>query len=139
AGAALVEQEHAELAHRPAEPARPAVRSARRVAGTALQPEQPGQVVVGAFGRDDLPGIHLDPFTVGVGVVERCLDDVVTQDESGPAVFGYSHGSSRAQRPYSSPSASAASRTAAATASRRLRTSSRGPSTATEPTTPPWA
>ena len=75
AGAALVEQQHAELLQRAAEPARRGghARGARRlVAGPALEVDE--ERPVRAVGVGDLAREHSDLGAVGVGVVERDLE-----------------------------------------------------------------
>ncbi len=89
AGAALVEQEHAEVAQGPAEPGFGADEAARAEAGAALQVDQPGQVVADAGGGDGFPAVDLDLLAAGVAVVEGHGEVPVGEDDSGLAVTAH--------------------------------------------------
>jgi hypothetical protein len=91
-GAALIEQDDAVVLQRAAQPSAAVARAGALATRSALQEDEPGQgVVVHLLRLDDLTGVHLDPFAVGRGVVERHVDDVFGADKSALAVAASSH------------------------------------------------
>lgn len=85
-GAALVEQQDAELFQGPAEPGLPSDETIRPEAGAALEVDQPGQLLPRLVARDDLAGEELDGLPVRAVVVEGHGEAVVGEDDTGLAV-----------------------------------------------------
>ena len=102
AGAALIGQNHAEMLGCLLNPAirSRAVEARAGTAGTALQEDQQGQVVMHVFGRGDHAIEQFDGFPVErppglvAGPVERNIDGMALYGQSGHIVFAqHCHGS----------------------------------------------
>ena len=93
AGAALVEQEQPVVLERVLPPGvfDQLEQAGRFTAGTALEEDEPGQLVALMPGSDDLAGEHRDLPAVESGVVERELELVLGEDEVRRAVSRDSH------------------------------------------------
>lgn len=88
ARAALVEQDDPVVLEGAAQPSRPRW-AAPRGPGSALEPQEPGQVAVFVLLGDDLAGEQGDRRAVGARVVERYVEGVVVADETAVAVGGH--------------------------------------------------
>ncbi len=86
ARAALVQQQDAVLLQGSVEPGLPSDETIRPEAGSALQVQQPGQVLVRLVTRDRLAGVQLDGLAAGVGVVEGHGEAPVGEDDARLAV-----------------------------------------------------
>ncbi len=86
AGAPLVQQQHPVVVQRARQPGGPARRTRRRVAGAALEVDQPGQFLVLPAGRHGFAPVHRQPLTVRHGVVQRHVQEVVGQYDTGQPV-----------------------------------------------------
>jgi hypothetical protein len=93
AGAALVQEQDAELLQSAAEPGLLADEAVRPEAGAALEVEQPRQVLVRLVARDDLAGVELDRLPRRVVVVEGHGEVAVGEDDAGLAVADGQRGS----------------------------------------------
>ncbi|CAM5701468.1 hypothetical protein SVIOM342S_02716 [Streptomyces violaceorubidus] len=85
-GAALVQEQDPVLLQGAAEPGGTADETVRPEAGSALEVDQPGQVLVGLVARDGLAGVQLDRLPGGVGVVEGHGETAVGEDDAWLAV-----------------------------------------------------
>jgi hypothetical protein len=86
AGAALVQEQDTELLEGTAQPGGPADEAVRAEAGSALEVDQPRQVLLRLLPGDHLTGVELDRLPRGVVVVERHGEAAVGEDDAGLAV-----------------------------------------------------
>lgn len=83
AGAALVEEQHAELLHRPPQPGLRTDEATGPEARSALQIDQPRQIVAGLAAGDGFPAEELDLLTARIGVIERNREMTVGENDAG--------------------------------------------------------
>jgi len=84
--APLVEQKDAKLLHSPLQPATGCQGTGCAKARSALQEEQPGQIVFLLLRADHLPAIDRKRGAVGSSVIQRHIEPVIDEDKARQAV-----------------------------------------------------